>query len=171
MHDTLRRVQDLVLLYSGSSLSFRVLLDVRDQVFEIAQVGLVGADLLGDVAAPEGDGGEGPVEGLGKRRAVDIGEWDEFVVFRQALAGVDGVREGSPVADAVAEARGFGLELGVVGGGGDVEVVGDAEECLGEEQIVTESWLRGLKDVFVLVDELGEGDVVCFQVRVARGGR
>ena len=167
MHDTLRRVQDLVLLHGGSTtLGFRVLLDVGDQVFEIAQVGLVGANLLGDVAAPEGDAGEGPVEGFGKRRAVDVGERDEFVVFRQALAGVDGVWEGGPVANAVAEARGFGLELGVVGDGGNVEVGGDAEVGLGEEQVVAESWLRGLKGVFMPVDELGDGELVRSQVRV-----
>lgn len=52
-----------------------------EQVLEIPRIGLVGANVLGDMGCREADAfqgaGEGPVEG----GVVDVGEGDEVVVF------------------------------------------------------------------------------------------
>ena len=53
VHYTLRCVQDLVFLDRLPSLGISVVLDMGEEIFGIAQVRFVGADILGEVVALE----------------------------------------------------------------------------------------------------------------------
>lgn len=148
VEDALGDVQDLVLFHA------RVLLRVAQQVLEVAQVGLVATDVLGGVDAEEVDAGQRSGEGLAETLPVDVAHRDEFVVLGQPPAGVHGVRESRPRADAVAEPPGLSVEVPVL----DAEGGTQAEVRLAQDLAVPHRGVFGLHLRLDLVEFLGELD-------------
>ena len=146
VEDALGGMQDVALLGAESALQ------VVQRVLEIAQAGLVGADVLGGEDAVEGDAEL--LVAAGERGAVDIGEDHELVVALEVLQRGGAVGEGGPAADRLAE-------LGCLGGGRlDAPFVGQAAVHLGQDLGVRLAGRLGLARCLDRAEGLQQGVVI-----------
>ena len=148
--EALRRVQEALL---GDA----PLRDPRQQVFEIAQVRLVGADVLGRKDSVELDAElfVAPRE----RRLVNVGKDEQLVVTFEVVERVGRIGKGRPIADRGAEGLGLGVRgLHPPGVRHALERVGDELRIDFEESIrrlATLANLRGFNGMFVLQPIIG----------------
>ncbi len=146
VEDALGGVQDVALLGAEGALQ------VAERILEIAQAGLVGADVLGGEDAVEDD-----AELLVAAReggAVDVGEDHQLVVALEVLQRGRAVGEGGPAADRLAElGRLAGARL-------DAPLVGQPAMHLGQDLRVELARRLGLARRLDRAEGFQEGVVV-----------